>query len=514
MARSALGRSPAQAVVSASKAVGGGIGSIEDETPAVVVVVGRTTTRENADLQGEYRRIGLHHGRPAYRKPGTRTVIRYWSIADRWLIDREGLQESDICNAYAEQGGALHPGCEELVWRVWETAHRSHVRDPELLVTAAPSVVQVIGRGSGKENWALNGEFQLVGLHQGHVAYEKPGATHAIRYWTAGDRWLIDLEGLRHVDVCNAFADACGAPHPGVGNFSWHVWDSAKGRHVADSCLQTTCAPRVIEILGREHPKENAAMNGPYHLLGMHAGRVAYQKADGSGHCIRYWPREDRWLIDLEGLRDAEVCNAYAEARGGYDHPGDPALVWHVWETSRGRHLADSAVRSVVAPHSVRISGRDATKENAAVNGEYEIVNITDGRPGYLNRETGGVLRYWPKEDRWLCDLEAGFHGGDVANMYTEAKGADQPGVVDLIWFVWETSRGKHVCDEDIVAEAFWLPVPDWSRIVQDPVSDASGGRRICRTAGCSCKGFILDERTGMCECGHGEMFHRADAED
>lgn len=23
---------------------------------------------------------------------------------------------------------------------------------------------------------------------------------------------------------------------------------------------------------------------------------------DGSGHAIRYWPREERWLIDLDGL--------------------------------------------------------------------------------------------------------------------------------------------------------------------------------------------------------------------
>ena len=26
-------------------------------------------------------------------------------------------------------------------------------------------------------------------------------------------------------------------------------------------------------------------------------------QADGSGHAIRYWPREERWLIDLDGLQ-------------------------------------------------------------------------------------------------------------------------------------------------------------------------------------------------------------------
>eukprot|EP00929_Paragymnodinium_shiwhaense_P015020 TRINITY_DN123021_c0_g1_i1.p1 TRINITY_DN123021_c0_g1~~TRINITY_DN123021_c0_g1_i1.p1 ORF type:complete len:512 (+),score=81.28 TRINITY_DN123021_c0_g1_i1:57-1592(+) len=499
-AKLGLGKSESPAVVAA--------GYDDEDGPAVVHVVGRTTSRENADLQGEYRRIGVHHGRPAYRKPGTRTVIRYWSVADRWLIDREGLQESDICNAYAEQGGARHPGCEELVWRVWETSHRCHVRDPELLVTAAPPVIQVIGRAHGKENWALNGEYKLIGLHQGQVAYQKVGSTHAIRYWTIGDRWLIDLEGLRDVDVCNAYADARGTSHPGHQSLTWHVWDSMRGRHVLDTCLQVVCSPRCIELVGREAPKENASMNGTYHIVGLHAGRVAYQKADGSNHCIRYWPREDRWLIDLDGLRDADICNGYAEAHGGFEHPGDSALVWHIWETSRGRHLADPAVRTIVAPHAVRVAGRDPYKENSAVNGDYEIVNMIEGRPAYMKADTGAVMRYWPAEDRWLIDLEAGFFGGDVANSYSDAKGADHPGNNELMWSVWETARGRHVPDDDIIAEALWLPVLDWTKVSAKQAIDV----RKCRTAGCSCQGFRADpDRPGMCECGHGEMYHRSD---
>ena len=27
-----------------------------------------------------------------------------------------------------------------------------------------------------------------------------------------------------------------------------------------------------------------------------------FSQDDGSGHAIRYWPREERWLIDLDGL--------------------------------------------------------------------------------------------------------------------------------------------------------------------------------------------------------------------
>mmetsp|Transcript_14779 Transcript_14779/g.40546 ORF Transcript_14779/g.40546 Transcript_14779/m.40546 type:complete len:508 (-) Transcript_14779:142-1665(-) len=436
-----------------------------DDIPNIVVVAGRHKDRENQDLQGEYHRIANFHGRPAYRKPGTRTCLRYWSPADRWLIDREGLQESDTCNAYAEQGGVLHPASEELVWRIWESKHKQHVRDPEILVTSAPSSIQVVGRAAGRENFALNGQYHLVGLHQGRVAYQKGNSKSAIRYWALGDRWLIDLDGLRDVDVCNGYADAHGTSHPGAVGLQWHVWDSSRGRHALDSTLQSVVAPHAIELVGREAPKENQSMNGSYHLVGLHAGRPAFMKADGSGHAIRYWPREDRWLIDLAGLRDVDLCNAYSEAVGGFEHPGDLGMVWHVWETSRGRHLTDPGVRTFVAPHAVRIIGRDPYKENSAVNGEYKLVDVIESKPAYKKEDTDHVIRYWPAEDRWILDLEAGFHGGDVANSYADAKGAEHPGNTELLWYVWETSRGCHVADEDIVAEPIYLEPVDWSKV-------------------------------------------------
>ena len=36
-----------------------------------------------------------------------------------------------------------------------------------------------------------------------------------------------------------------------------------------------------------------------------------------------------------------------------------------------------------VAPHYVRISGRDGYKENSSINGEYELVKIVEGKPAY-----------------------------------------------------------------------------------------------------------------------------------
>lgn len=37
----------------------------------------------------------------------------------------------------------------------------------------------------------------------------------------------------------------------------------------------------------------------PIHWFVPVAGLI---QEDGSGHAIRYWPREERWLIDLDGL--------------------------------------------------------------------------------------------------------------------------------------------------------------------------------------------------------------------
>lgn len=422
------------------------------DVPDVVRVVGRSRRRENADLNGEYRICGTCQGKPAYRKPGTTVVIRYWPPQDRWLIDREGLRESDICNAFAEQRGAPHPATEELIWHVWETSRKRHVADPGLLVTTAPETVQCEGRLIGKENDALCGEYTLVGLHQGKVAYQKLGTQHAIRYWPPGDRWLVDFEGLRDADLCNGYCDARGTSHPGQVSMVWHVWETTRGRHIVDEGVRTFVAPRSIEMLGRDTCLENHAVNGTYHLLGLHEGKPAY-KQGSTGHTIRYWPAEDRWLVDAEGLRDSDICNVFADACGT-DHPGYSHLVWHIWDSGRRRHMPDATMRATVAPRVLEVAGRDAAKENHAINGVYHLAAIHAGKPAY--KKVGGspgnhVIRYWPSEDRWLIDAE-GLRELDVANAYANAHGADHPGVPALIWHVWETSRGRHLVDEDVVA--------------------------------------------------------------
>merc|ERR1719382_2413114 len=146
-------------------------------------------------------------------------------------------------------------------------------------------------------------------------------------------------------------------------------------------------------------------------------------------------------------------------------------LVWNVWETSRGRHLTDMSVHTIVAPHCVRISGRDQHKENSMINGDYQLVNIVEGKAAYrkINSDDQHVLRYWPAEDRWIIDLEAGFDGGDIANAYADANGATHPGNSDLLWYIWETQQGRHIPDDDVIAQALYLRPPDRSKQAAAP---------------------------------------------
>ena len=66
------------------------------DSPTLLHVIGRAWGAENARINGTYRLVGAHEGRPVYAKPGTHSVIRYSAKSDRWLIDCDGLQEPSI----------------------------------------------------------------------------------------------------------------------------------------------------------------------------------------------------------------------------------------------------------------------------------------------------------------------------------------------------------------------------------------------------------------------------------
>lgn len=51
-----------------------------------------------------------------------------------------------------------------------------------------------------------------------------------------------------------------------------------------------------------------------------------------------------RWVIDREGLRHGDRCVAYVDDLGDAEHPAALSGAWHVFESSRGLHLADAGL--------------------------------------------------------------------------------------------------------------------------------------------------------------------------
>mmetsp|Transcript_73715 Transcript_73715/g.130142 ORF Transcript_73715/g.130142 Transcript_73715/m.130142 type:complete len:512 (+) Transcript_73715:58-1593(+) len=98
--------------------------------PDSLQVFGRAEGRENSLINGVYELVGSHCGRPAYIKPGTQVALRFWPPRSRWLIDTEGLRNTDACSAFMESHPySEHPADTCSSWRVYESARGCHLED-------------------------------------------------------------------------------------------------------------------------------------------------------------------------------------------------------------------------------------------------------------------------------------------------------------------------------------------------------------------------------------------------
>jgi len=437
----------------------------ESGYPASVQILGRHPSRENADICGRYNYRGVHQGRAVYQKPGATAAIRYCPPMHRWVIDREGMRDSDVCVAYADDTvGSEHPAHVRLLWHVWDSSARTHMADAELAVLDAPSDVAVVGRGDGREHCAVNGEYELMGLCHGRPCYHHKSGGIVIRYHAPEDRWLMAANGAQG-NICSAFAEASGgAPHPALPQLDWHFWEAARGVFLPDPRTRALAAPSRLHIIGRAAEAENARICGTYRLAGVHDGRPVYVQP-GTHTVIRYSAKRDWWLIDCEGLTEpslvsklyqwmlsgdasaaGERCSAYAEARGAL-YPGFRALEWQVWSSSGGRHVFDPWVRATTAPLVLRLRGRDAARENGDIAGDYVLAGTHLGYPAYQQSGSQMAIRYWPPMRRWVVD-RCGLRNSDSCVAYADSAGdAEHPNTADCLWHVFETSRGIHLAD-------------------------------------------------------------------
>eukprot|EP00440_Ansanella_granifera_P060491 gb/GFBE01065565.1/.p1 GENE.gb/GFBE01065565.1/~~gb/GFBE01065565.1/.p1 ORF type:complete len:497 (+),score=55.70 gb/GFBE01065565.1/:1-1491(+) len=440
--------------------------------PLTLRVAGRVG-RENSDICGEYVRGSLlHHGRPVYYQQGSTTVIRYWPHQRRWVIDREGIRDSDVCVAFAPEDGSdfEHPAHAQLIWWIWESAFHTFVQDAEVISTSAPKAITLVGRGQGRECDWVNGSYELRGVCHGRPAYVHSQLSLTIRYLKEDNRWLLS-DTAQDGPVCRAFAEAGSSEHPGHPQLDWWFVEPQLGTFVFDADTRTLDAPATVQVIGRHPEAANARVNGSYALAGIMDGRPAYVQP-GTRKLIRYSSRTDRWLIDADGLLEPSLasrlyywifrgdlnaagdrCIAFAEAYGA-EHPGLATLDWHVWESST--FVPDPWVRCTTAPLALQVRGRAAGRENGFLNGEYVLIGTHNGRPAYQKRGSNIVIRHWPP-NRWLIDC-GGLRVSDACTAWAESSpDSAHPADRCSVWYVWESCRGCHVQDPciDVLPLAF-----------------------------------------------------------
>jgi hypothetical protein len=438
--------------------------------PRSMHVVGRSAGQENSDICGEYVHAGQHQGFAVYQKLGSATVIRYLPSMHRWVIDRAGVRDSDVCVAWASDStGSMHPARADLIWHVWDVTSQVHVMDANLVTFTAPAKVTLVGRAANRENASANGEYTLAGVCHSRPLYQHKNGSAVLRFHSNEGRWLISSV-FDSGNMCCAYAEGESISHPGSPELQWHFWEPQLGKFSVDLATRTLTAPRMLHVMGRSAENGNARICGTYYLAGAWEGRSLYVQP-GTQTVIRYSGKTDRWLIDCEGLAEpslmsklyhwiltgdtsaaSERCTAYAQACGT-QHPGFCDLQWQVWDSLSGRHNRDLKVRATTAPLAVRIAGRLAASENSDINGDYMLQTTHLGRPAY--QKVGGrtMIRFWPPSGRWVIDRE-GLRNTDSCVAYADGpqQNNDHPPTDGAAWYVWETSRGGHFLDQGLAA--------------------------------------------------------------
>lgn len=330
--------------------------------PGTVAFVGRAYGRPHSELNGHYKLRGVCMGMPFYIHVSEDLIVRYCPQEQRWLISNSGDVGSQ-CRAFADAGTTEHPGSPELNWFFCEGHCDSWCVDRMSKMLVAPSEINVAGRNMQAENARINGTYLLAGVIEGHPAYALPGTCSLIRFSSATERWLIDTDALLepsltsrlyHLmfrpdlsspgDRCAAYAEsddiAGSQAHP--ANLDWFVWDSKQGRHILDPSVYSTTAPKMLQVWGRAHGRENQCINGDYILEGGHCGRPLYRMQEPETF-IRYYPPGKSWIIS-SSFREGGACIAWASCRRNSEYPGDLCSCWNVHESSRGAFLPDPAL--------------------------------------------------------------------------------------------------------------------------------------------------------------------------
>lgn len=452
--------------------------------PDAVQVMGRTPDKENGDICGDFRiqaRDRLGHA--VYQQKGCQTVIRYFAPLRRWLIDREGERDGEVCVAWAEDTASVgHPGHLDLIWHVWSANSQAHVRDDGVLALEGPAIVSVVGRVHSRAHATANGEYHVICSEFGRPVYQHHRGDLVIRFHQGEGRWMISERDQRG-NVCSAFAEATFDKHPGNACLTWNFWEQQHNSFVPDPATRTLVAPSSLMVLGRGVAAGNSRINGKYHLAGVHEQRPLYIKPETQS-IIRYQADKDRWLLDCDGLsqpssvgsmfgrvasfvgqlvfssdpaKASDSCTAFAEAQG-MPHPGHLALEWNVWDSRLGLHEPDPCVRTTVAPPTVRLQGLAPALENGDINGEYNLIGLHQCRPAYSKpgREPGTQLAIVFNMDygRWIVDRSGLKDLSAPAAWANAPPSSSDPSSTLGHWHIFGNARSLHLPDPKVTVTA------------------------------------------------------------
>lgn len=477
------------------------------EPPPTLHIFGRPLERENGDICGEYSYVSKRCGYPAYLNRTTGMAIRFWAPLGRWVMDRAGIRDSDVCVAYAPAAASCsHPANPELIWHIWDSVAGMFLADDQVLAVDGPKELVAVGRDARRENSNINGKYVLAGVVHSRAAYRHEQEDLLIRYHSQEDRWLVSSSASApDGTVCRAWADAGSSKHPADPQLKWMIRESEQNEFVRDPALGVVVAPEIINVLGRHPQAFNAGINGTYHLAGVYDGRPLYVHP-GTQAVIRYSAKTDWWLIDNDGVakpsvasrlyqwvmtgdadRAYDACSAWAAARGT-PHPGHLELEWHVYEQAGERHKLDPSVAVTSAPLVMRVSGRDVSRENTDVNGDFHFVGSFEGCPVYQKQGSQCSMYFHKTASMWVIDRHGVRASGACVACAEAHSGCEHPASTTLSWQVWEAAKGAFVRDPAIAVNA--RPGESSGLPVQEPMpalgrrDEAVGPRGLKRGCG------------------------------
>jgi hypothetical protein len=208
---------------------------------------------------------------------------------------------------------------------------------------------------------------------------------------------------------------------------------------------QAVILPESCLVHGPNAQCQNFDICGRYFHSGSHGGYPLYQNRK-TGMVVRFW--NGRWCMDRGGVRDSDVCTAYALQLPGGCHPADPALVWNVFEHGTGRFEEDRDLFAIDAPESLIFAGRGAGRSNGHLNGKYTLEQrLANNRALYKHQQQPFVIHY--EEDRWVVVHEQDLGSGICAACAENIGCSNHPGDAALAWHFWEEERNSFVRDPD-----------------------------------------------------------------